>query len=301
MRRHPRAETSDKIVIQRLVHSRIYQDYARAFRTATKLPVELRSVRAWAKAHCTHRKFPNPYCAVLAGADHHCEACARIESQVGDRMTRKSYTVACFAGLSSTSVPIMVGQHLLGFLQTGQAFSREPSESRFNKAATKIINWGINTDLRRLEEAYFHASVISSRQYRAMIRLLEIFASHLELIANRLVLQGSVKEPPLVRRAKAYIEKHSGEKLALSNVSRALNVSANYFCRIFKRMSGITFGEYLNRVRIERAKTVLLNKHLRVKEVAFKVGFQSVNNFNRAFRAVAGQSPTEYRRSVRLA
>jgi YesN/AraC family two-component response regulator len=205
--------------------------------------------------------------------------------------------VACFAGLISTSVPIMIGKRLLGFLQTGQSFPREPSKARFNKVASKIINWGVNTDLRKLEDAYFHASVISSRQYRAMIRMLEIFANHLDLIANQVVLEGPAEESSIVRRAKLYIEKHSGEKIQLSTVSRALNVSAYYFCRVFKSMSGMTFIEYLNRARIERAKMLLLNKHLRVKEIGFKVGFQSLTTFHRVFREVAGQSPTEYRRN----
>jgi len=51
----------------------------------------------------------------------------------------------------------------------------------------------------------------------------------------------------------------------------------------------------LSRVRIERAKLLLHNKNLRVSEIAYEVGFQSLTHFNRTFRKLVGSSPTEYR------
>jgi AraC-like DNA-binding protein len=57
----------------------------------------------------------------------------------------------------------------------------------------------------------------------------------------------------------------------------------------------------LSRVRLEKAKTLLLNPHLRISEIAYDVGFQSLTHFNRMFRKIVGESPTHYRdtKSVR--
>jgi AraC-like DNA-binding protein len=64
---------------------------------------------------------------------------------------------------------------------------------------------------------------------------------------------------------------------------------------MFKKATGINFTDYLSRVRTERAKNLLLNPNLRVSEIAYEVGFQSLTHFNRVFKRILGQSPTEYR------
>src|SRR4029434_1902328 len=61
------------------------------------------------------------------------------------------------------------------------------------------------------------------------------------------------------------------------------------------KATGVNFTEYLSRVRIEKAKNLLLNPNLRISEIAYEVGFQSLTHFNRVFKKVAGESPTEYR------
>jgi AraC-like DNA-binding protein len=101
----------------------------------------------------------------------------------------------------------------------------------------------------------------------------------------------------MVRRARAYIVGHQADPIDLGDVAKAMHVSTFYFCKMFKKATGLTFTEYLGRVRIERAKTQLLNPNRRVSEIAYDVGFQSLTHFNRVFRQVAGQSPTKFRLS----
>ena len=74
-----------------------------------------------------------------------------------------------------------------------------------------------------------------------------------------------------------------------------MNTSTFYFCKMFKKITGINFTDYVSRVRIEKSKNLLLNPNLRVSEIAFEVGFQSLTHFNRVFKKILGQSPTEYR------
>ena len=65
--------------------------------------------------------------------------------------------------------------------------------------------------------------------------------------------------------------------------------------------TGINFTEYVSRLRTEKAKNLLLNPNLRVSEIAYEVGFQSLTHFNRVFKKVVGESPTEYRGHLRMA
>ena len=85
------------------------------------------------------------------------------------------------------------------------------------------------------------------------------------------------------------------EEISLADVANAVHTSTFYFCKIFKRFTGLNFTEFVSRSRIERAKELLLKPHMRVSEVAFEVGFQSLTHFNRVFKRMLGQSPSEYR------
>jgi YesN/AraC family two-component response regulator len=99
----------------------------------------------------------------------------------------------------------------------------------------------------------------------------------------------------MIRRAKAYIADHHADPIGLDDIARALHVSTFYFCKMFKKATGLTFTDHLGRVRVEEAKRLLLNPHLRVSEVAYAVGFQSLTHFNRLFRLLTGESPTHFR------
>lgn len=78
-------------------------------------------------------------------------------------------------------------------------------------------------------------------------------------------------------------------------MARAVNMSAFYFCKSFRKATGMTFTDYLARVRVEKVRNLLLNPHKRISEAAYEAGFQSLSQFNRVFRRVAGEAPTAYR------
>jgi AraC-like DNA-binding protein len=85
------------------------------------------------------------------------------------------------------------------------------------------------------------------------------------------------------------------EHLSLATVAQASGASVFHFCKVFKRTTGLKFTDYVTRVRLEDAKTQLLNPSRRISEIAYDVGFQSLTQFNRMFKRVFGQSPTEFR------
>src|SRR5947209_15124284 len=128
-----------------------------------------------------------------------------------------------------------------------------------------------------------------------MVKLLALFGQHLSLVSNQVAVQQRNAEPPVIARAKQYIQENQAEDLSLGQVAKAVNTSTFYFCKIFKKITGINFTDYLSRVRIEKSKNLLLNPNLRVSEIAFEVGFQSLTHFNRVFKRILGQSPTNYR------
>jgi transcriptional regulator GlxA family with amidase domain len=106
-------------------------------------------------------------------------------------------------------------------------------------------------------------------------------------------------EPVEIWKARKFIEQHSAEPLSLSKVAAAVNISANHLSEKFKQITGFHFVDYVARIRVERARELLEDVDLRVSEIAFAVGFQSLSQFNRVFKKLAGKSPTQFR--VKLA
>jgi AraC-like DNA-binding protein len=102
-------------------------------------------------------------------------------------------------------------------------------------------------------------------------------------------------EPVEVWKARNFIEEHFHEELSLPQVAKAVNISANYLSEKFKQVTGINFVEYVAQTRFEKARDLLNDVDLRVSEIAFAVGFQSLSQFNRVFKKLSGMSPTEYR------
>ncbi len=102
-------------------------------------------------------------------------------------------------------------------------------------------------------------------------------------------------EPVAIWKARKYIEEHSSEELSLKKVAKAVNMNANHLSENFKQVTGINFVEYVARIRFTTACDLLQNPTLRISEIAFAVGFQSLSQFNRVFKRFSGKSPTEYR------
>jgi AraC-like DNA-binding protein len=102
-------------------------------------------------------------------------------------------------------------------------------------------------------------------------------------------------EPVEIWKARNFIDGHFEEELSLPRVAKAVNVSANHLSEKFKQVTGVNFVEYIARARFEKARCLLHDSNLRVSEIAFAVGFQSLSQFNRVFKKLSGKSPTEYR------
>jgi len=283
-----------KEIVHALAESGLYRDYANDFGRATGLPVSLTAVESWQLAH---RGLPreSPFCAMLAQHCPACAACLRTQHRLAQAAAQAAHTVECLHGLYETAVPVRAGKHLFGFVRTGQVFRRPPTPRAFERVLKRLARWGVMLDAARLRRAYFTTRVIEAAQYRSAVGLLGFLAQHLSVLSNQILLQPIQTELPMVSRAKKFIEANHGERLSLRQVAGAAGASPFYFCKQFKRATGINFSSYVARLRVEKAKNLLLNPNYHITEIAYAVGFGSLSHFNRTFLQLAGFSPTAYR------
>jgi len=284
----------DHSLIEVLLQSQVYREYERAFTEATGLPVALRPLESW-QLPLHGKRHESPYCALMSEQSRACASCLQMQERLSQAATHEPHTMVCPSGLCETAVPVRLGDRVIGFLQTGQAFRKKPSQGQFERTTELASDRGIQVDKQRMKEAYFGTRVMSQTQQDSATTLLKIFAQHLSMLSNQVVVQQKNAEPPVITKAKDYIRAHQTEELRLGQVAKAVNTSTFYFCKMFKKVAGVNFTDYLSRVRIEKSKQLLLNPNLRISEIAYEVGFQSLTHFNRVFKRILGQSPTDYR------
>ncbi|MFC5401671.1 response regulator [Cohnella soli] len=99
-----------------------------------------------------------------------------------------------------------------------------------------------------------------------------------------------------IAEAVSYMERHYSEAITLQQVAEIVFMSPNYFSSLFKKELHISFVEYLNGIRIERAKELLVQTFIKSYEVAERVGYADESYFGRMFKKATGMSPNAYRR-----
>jgi len=284
----------------RLVRSRIVRDFETAFRKATGMWVKL--VPVGPPTEITVRApAENRFCTLVVNHPQGRVVCLKAEAGVQRLASKKPgpHVCRCFAGLSVVAVPVVADGKHLATLLAGQVLSKKPTGQDVRRLTRTLSQWGFDGQLPAVRRAYVHTPVITEDQFHAMVGLLGIFAGHLAEYATRSLIATGQDELPSVSAAKEFAQRHAGERLTMRDAARHVHISPNYFCKTFKKATGVTFTEYLSRLRVEKAKSLLLNPFMRVTEVAYSSGFQSIPHFNSVFKTYVGKSPTAYRESVR--
>lgn len=268
---HSAPREKDQVVAWHLSRCSIFRDYQSAFERVTRQPLLLSGLVGDLPSYSSpHANIPPASMLGLSRAMR--EACLRAQQHghchrnapPSERITLTE------SGAVETAIPVLMGHEPVAWLRTG--------------ASTKTA--------RRSDEARSNDP--------GLIRLLEVFARHLGVLCNQIILQPKGEEPTAVQRARHFIHQRYRDDLSLPQVSAAAGANMFSFCHQFRRTTGLTFKDYLARLRLEKSKPLLLNPNVRIKEVAFAAGFTTAESFNRVFRELGGQSPTEFRRNGEL-
>ena len=118
----------------------------------------------------------------------------------------------------------------------------------------------------------------------------EIKGTQTEEILNR------YKE--IISKAAGYIEKNYDSDLTLEKIACEINYSKSHFCYLFKAVTGKTYVEHLNEVRIAQAKKLLSDTDKNISDISFEVGYRTIASFNKYFKFFTGVTPRQYRKAL---
>lgn len=150
---------------------------------------------------------------------------------------------------------------------------------KFIASKGKVITRGKQTDLYNFALSFFN--------------LLPQMTLGADFLLKTLVIPNDSRLHPILN----YITEHIHEDLNMEQIASQYNLSVRNLSRLFNT-SGIHFSSYVNHLRITRAIELLTDGDNTVQEVAYKVGFNTPNNFNRVFKQVTGKSPKTYIKGI---
>lgn len=119
-------------------------------------------------------------------------------------------------------------------------------------------------------------------------------------ILNLSGIKSNSKNDSVIEMCKSYMAEYYMEELSLEAIARKFHFNPSYFSNYFKNHTNVNFCEYLNRIRMQNAKRMLLGTNNKVYEISKMVGYQDPKYFNRLFKKEFGVTPDEFRRFPRI-
>ncbi len=132
--------------------------------------------------------------------------------------------------------------------------------------------------------------------FRLKAGILSLLSEYIELSDGKQVTIYEENHPEF-HSVISYISDHLQDKLTVETLSGLMHIHPNYFIRLFKSRMGTTPLNYINRLRIERAKSLLENTRLPVSEIMLRVGFEDISTFSNFFKHYSGYNPSVFRKT----
>jgi AraC-like DNA-binding protein/mannose-6-phosphate isomerase-like protein (cupin superfamily) len=133
-----------------------------------------------------------------------------------------------------------------------------------------------------------------------LLRILETLAAAPDvepLHANGIRFDLNPKEQERISRVCQYVEENYTQPIDVRAVADLASLTVPAFCRYFKRMTHLTFTDFVNEYRVNQARR-LLHSARTIADVSTEVGFNNLSHFNKTFRSVTGQTPGTYRKAL---
>ncbi|GAA4419604.1 AraC family transcriptional regulator [Nibrella viscosa] len=185
-----------------------------------------------------------------------------------------------FLANAFTSVPELAGIHAL--------FERARHGVYFFGATKEAVG-------RRLRRLH---TLAPYEQFIEILNIFQVLATSPEqdlLHSSPVGQHYSLKEQQRLKRVYGFIEENYQQPIGVAQMAQLTHLTKAAFCRYFKKMTLMTFTEFLNQYRINQAKKLLLLDKT-VTEVCFEAGFESLSYFNRTFKKVAGENPLHFKK-----
>ncbi len=168
--------------------------------------------------------------------------------------------------------------------------SSKPYEVYDSSSLLKQIFDSIESELEQKQNYY-------EEHLKADIYRIAAFMLRNKFLSKNIFI-GSTKNIEKILPSIEYIEKNYRLDMSLEEISLISNLDKYYFCKLFKNTIGITYIEYLNSIRLNRAEEMLINSDMSIAEIASACGFNSIQYFNRLFKKDKKCTPRQFKNMI---
>lgn len=197
-----------------------------------------------------------------------------------------SHQVICKKGLQIINIAIK--PDLLNAKLLSHANTNHPLHCHFNESA-------IASFLSDCEDLFYEQS---SDNLFSRLKASSILNKIVINIARNTVPDSIATDLGIIQDVSAWIQLHIQEDISLAQVAEKFSLTPNYLGTLFKKTMGVSYNDYLNNLRINRACHLLQTSNLSMKNVASESGYHSVEYFNYIFKKFCGITPSQYRTAV---
>lgn len=222
----------------------------------------------------------------------------KIELYAGDIVFINSFYVheikASSENCKATYLQIDLQPYINSFLGIDDNFLYHYINTQHSEKYKVFAAENINDIITQIITELNDRSDYYDMQIKAYIYQLIVYMFRYDFITNHNKLNFKSKEKILP--AINYINNNLDKKISLDELCVILHLDKYYFCKLFKKIIGTTFTEYLNYARLYKAELLLLNSKKSISDIAFECGFSSTQYFNKIFKKQHGFSPLNYKK-----
>jgi len=176
----------------------------------------------------------------------------------------------------------------------GQVRRNEDSDSQWEHIKGRLLEYGTSPDsLDSIKAAFFEIQPLSRQKLEAAVKMLELIAFY--AIDSEII---RLFDMEAVEKARHYMEANFRKRLSTGKIAGIVGLSISHFSYLFHKETGLTITRYLEKLRVDFAKSQLLSTSLSIKEIAADAGYGDQNYFSRVFKKLAGCSPANYRQEA---
>lgn len=222
----------------------------------------------------------------------------RIDTQLDkDKENELKSLIAKYFNISINEI-VLIASRTYAFLYSFFDMNQDYEEKLNDFVRNVYSKFGVKSKIIYTANSY-QVSEIKQMQNQVISNflLLDYQKNFIKIFEELSLLHKTNEKDEVLVLIDKYLNEHIGAETSLIEVADYLHYNTSYLSRYFKNITGYNFKDYVRKIKLDKAKRLLLHTDMKVKDIAKTLGFESVSHFQNVFRKEENITPLEYRRS----
>ncbi len=236
------------------------------------------------------------FCKLIKGIPAGKKRCLICDKKLIAECSQKLVPVSakCHAGLMDTAMPVIHQDQVLAYILFGQTRDSYVTPKEAEEQLLKLSR-ELKLSYSTLADAYFPLKSLQPQVIKSTAAILH--SASLSLFNSKVI---DLTENKLVAAINEYLTKNIQNPLSVSILCEEFQISKNHLYSLWKKHFNTTIGDYILRLRMEKARAMLTNDDEKINQICIRVGIPDYNYFSKLFKHYYGLSPRDYRKQFPL-